>query len=284
MGRSTAIWQDLQGFSRSRASLQAPLSKQVSVESCRTTQRWVKGADRAVIETYHRPATLDEALALLGADGAAVLGGGTSLVAANAATGLIDLQDLGLNGIELDGDRVVVGAMVRLRDLAESDLAPAMLRDLAKREAPSTIRNVATIGGAIATGDFESELLAGLLVFEAQVAVVDSEGETSHSLGDYLRDRPLGIITKVTVATGGTSSAARTARTPADRPIVMAAVRRTDDGDVFLALTGVSATPIAIDPDALDSLNPPGDFRGTTEYRIHLARTLSRRAVEGLDS
>lgn len=237
-----------------------------------------------MIETYHRPATLDEALTLLGAEGTAVLGGGTSLVASNAATGLIDLQDLGLNDIELDGDRVVVGAMVRLRDLAESDLVPAMLRDLARREAPSTIRNAATIGGAVATGDAESELLAGLLVYEAQVTVVDSDGETSHSLDDYLRDRPVGIITKIAVAAGGTTSAARTGRTPADRPIVMAVVRRTDNGDILLALTGVAAAPIATDPGALDSLDPADDFRGTAEYRIHLARTLSRRAVEGLDS
>ena len=237
-----------------------------------------------MIQTYHRPATLDEALTLLGAEGAAVLGGGTSLIASKASTEVIDLQDLGLNDIQHDGDHVVVGAMVRLRDLTESDLAPAMLRDLARREAPNTIRNVATIGGAVATGDFESELLAGLLVFEAQVAVIDSEGETSQSLGDYLRDRPVGIITKIAVAAGGASSAARTGRTPADRPIVMAVVRRTDNGDLLLALTGVAAAPIAIDPGALNSLDPSDDFRGTAEYRIHLARTLSRRAVEGLDS
>ena len=236
-----------------------------------------------MIQTYHRPATLDEALTFFGAEGAAVLGGGTSLVASNASTEVIDLQDLGLNEIEPDGDRVVVGAMVRLRDLAESDLVPVMLRDLARREAPSTIRNAATIGGAVATGDAESELLAGLLVYEAEVTVVDSHGEALHSLGDYLRDRAFGIITRITVATGGTTSAARTGRTPADRPIVMAAVRRTADGEIILALTGVSAVPIAIDPGALDTLNPFGDFRGTAEYRIHLASTLARRAIEGLD-
>ena len=63
----------------------------------------------------------------------------------------------------------------------------------------------------------------------------------------------------------------------------MAAVRRTADGEILLALTGVSAVPIAIDPGALDTLNPFGDFRGTADYRIQLASTLARRAIEGLD-
>jgi len=241
-----------------------------------------------VIETYHRPATLDEAISLLGAEGATVLGGGTSLVpsraSADTATALIDLQGLGLNEIELDADRIVIEAMVTLRGLVDSDLVPAMLRDLARREAPNTIRNAATIGGAVATGDAESELLAGLLVFQAEVAVADSDGEAWHSLGDYLRESAIGIITRIAISAGGTTHAARTGRTPADRPIVMAVARRTDDGDILLALTGVSAVPIAIDPSALDVLDPSGDFRGTAEYRIHLARTLAGRAVAGLDA
>lgn len=235
-----------------------------------------------MIQTYHRPATLDEALGLLGSDGTAVLAGGTSLVASNAASAVVDLQDLGLDGISLDGSRVAIGAMVRLRDVVESDLVPAFLRDLARREAPSTIRNAATIGGAVATGHAESELVAGLLVYEAAITVAAGDGSTTHSLADYLEGRPRGIIIEITAATDGTAAAARTARTPADRPIVMAAARRGDNGETLLAMTGVAETPVAVDPRSLGAIDPPPDFRGTTEYRKHLADTLGARVIAEL--
>lgn len=236
-----------------------------------------------MIQTYHRPETLEEALSLLGSGDVAVLAGGTSLTS-GAAGEVVDLQDLGLDEVALDGKRLSIGAMVRLRDLVEGDLVPALLRDLARREAPSTIRNAATIGGAVATGDAESELLAGLLVYEAQVTVMTADGSSTYRLADYLPSLPQGIITEVKVDTDGTGTVARTGRTPADRPIVMAVARRADDGGTVVALTGVSPTPIVVDPSALLAIEPPADFRGSTEYRSHLAKTLVARVIAELDA
>lgn len=235
-----------------------------------------------MIETYHRPATLEQALSLLEAEDTAVLGGGTSLVAAGGPATVLDLQDLGLDSIAPDADRVAIGAMVRLRDVAESDLVPQMLRELARREAPNTIRNAATIGGTVATADPESELVAGMLVYEAAVTVAGAKGETTIGLDDYLANRPRGIITGVAVATGGAAGAARTGRTPADRPIVMAVAHRTN-GRILLALTGVASTPLLVDPTEVDDLAPPADFRASTEYRRHLATVLADRAIAALD-
>lgn len=237
-----------------------------------------------MIETYHRPATLEQALSLLEAGGAAILGGGTSLVAAGGPSAVVDLQDLGLDAITLDGGRIWIGAMVRLRALVESDLAPAILRELAQREAPNTIRNAATIGGTVATGDPESELVAGLLAHDAEITLVASGSTRSLGVGEYLHDRPPGIITQISLESGGSAAAARTGRTPADRPIVAAVARRGDDGGVRLALTGVASTPLLIDPADIDDLVPPTDFRGSTEYRGHLATVLAARAIAGLDA
>jgi probable selenate reductase FAD-binding subunit len=236
-----------------------------------------------VIETYHRPATLEQALSLLETEGTTVLGGGTSLVAAGGPSAVVDLQDLGLDSITLDGGRVWIGAMVRLRALVESDLVPAILRDLARREAPNTIRNAATVGGTVATRDPESELVAGLLVHEAEVTIVASGSTRSLAVSEYLHDGPSGIITQISLESGGEAAAARTGRTPADRPIVAAVARRGDDGGVRLALTGVASTPLLIDPSDVDDLVPPADFRGSTEYRGHLATVLTARAIAGLD-
>jgi probable selenate reductase FAD-binding subunit len=235
-----------------------------------------------VIETYHRPSTLEQALSLLEAEGTVVLGGGTSLVAAGGPSAVVDLQDLGLDAIATDGDRVTIGAMARLREVADSDLVPQMLRELARREAPNTIRNAATIGGTVATADPESELVAGMLVYDAMVTITDAN-ETTMGLDEYLVTRPPGIITGVSLATGGVADAARTGRTPADRPIVMAVARRDQSGRILLALTGVASAPLLIDTAAIPSLDPPADFRGSAEYRRHLAVVLGARAIAGLD-
>jgi CO/xanthine dehydrogenase FAD-binding subunit len=48
-------------------------------------------------------------------------------------------------------------------------------------------------------------------------------------------------------------------------------------------LTGVAPTPHLIDPADVDDLVPPADFRGSTEYRAHLATVLTARAIAGLD-
>lgn len=236
----------------------------------------------SVIETYHRPSTLEEALTLLTSPGAVALGGGTALVPAATATTVVDLQALGLDDLAIDGDRLLLGAMVRLADLAEADLAPPLLRDLARREAPSTVRNAATVGGTVATGDPDSELLAGLLAYDAAVTVADATGSTTTALPDYLASPSPGLITAVSVTTGGRGASARTGRTPADRPIVMAAGRRGDDGATVIALTGVAATPVVYQPGA--ELDPPSDFRAGADYRRHLADTLVARVERELAS
>ncbi len=243
----------------------------------------LRGAIPTVIRTYHRPTTLEDALSLLESDDAAVLAGGTSLIPslipAGTATAVVDLQDLDLDTIGLDNDRIAIGAMARIRDLVESDLVPLILRDLARREAPNTIRNAATLGGTIASRDPESELVAGLLVHDTRVTIVTGDGPQTVALPDYLATPTPGIITGVTIERGGAAKAQRTGRTPADRPIVMAVARRTDDGAVHLALTGIAAFPVLIDVGELTAFDPPGDFRGTTEYRRHLAETLAARVI-----
>ena len=81
----------------------------------------------ARVSAYARPASLDEALELLAADGAAPLGGGTDLAGQvdrgiRAPTTLVDLRDAGLATVEPDGDGVRIGAAVTLAELAASPL------------------------------------------------------------------------------------------------------------------------------------------------------------------
>jgi len=241
----------------------------------------------AMIRGYHRPTTLEDALAVLADSGAVALGGGTMVntISDSEPMEVVDLQALGLDGIRADDDRLELGAMVRLSSLVDSQVVPAMLRELAHREAPSTLRRAATVGGTVAAADPESELLAGLLAFDATVAVAHSLGSENMPLADLLSDPSqlrLGIITSVSIAVGGDAAAHRTGRTPADRPIVMSVGHRGDDGTLRVALTGVAPTPVLVDLDSLASLDPPADFRGSSDYRRELARVLTDRVLASL--
>lgn len=254
---------------------------------------------------YHRPTTLDEAVALLAEPRRRAIGGGTVAVpegriATAAGVELVDLQALGLDAVSIEGDRLVIGAMVRLGDLAGTSTptnpdipeVPELISDLARRELPSTLRNQATIGGTVALGDGDSLLLAGLLVHGAMVhlhgqAPMPLEQSLEECVGARivtavsieLDDRSSDHVSAEGASSEGGSAVAGTGRTPADTPIVAAVARRS--GEVTrVALTGMAPSPILVDPaDPIVGLEPPGDFRGSTSYRQHLATTLTTRVL-----
>jgi len=103
---------------------------------------------------YARPATLDEALALLAEEGAAPLGGGTDLAGQvdrriREPSLLVDLQALGLDGIAAEDGGVRIGATTTLADVAAADvLAPyAAVVEAAAQAASPLLRNVGTVAG-----------------------------------------------------------------------------------------------------------------------------------------
>jgi len=233
------------------------------------------------ILAYHRPTNLDEAAEYLSKVDHWALAGGTAVVPEarkQRSTGIemVDLQALGLDAVEVHGDRLKLGAMIRLGDLGDDDRVPDLIKDAARRELPSAMRNQATIGGTLAEADPESVLLAALLTHEARIEI---HNQPDSALGEYLGGDRKGLIVGVTINPSGRGSIASTGRTPADTPIVAALARSTDDGP-RLVLTGVAATPIEVDPSSPTAeLNPTGDFRGSATYRVHLAAVLSARAI-----
>ncbi len=106
------------------------------------------------MSAYARPASLDDALALLAGDGAAPFGGGTDL-AGQADRGirtpmvLVDLRDAGLGGIEERDGGLRIGATVTLAALAASPLVQpyVAVARAASLAASPLLRNVGTVGG-----------------------------------------------------------------------------------------------------------------------------------------
>lgn len=239
----------------------------------------------ATVAAYWRPNDIQEALKLLSRPHAVAIGGGTKVNASRGgeAVEIVDLQALHLDRIErVTGPRLRIGAGSTLQELADAAAVPGAIRDAARRELPSTLRAQATLGGTLVTRDWESELLAALLVHDAMVEIEAADGRVEIALPELLATpaQPRGIVVALTLDADGATSTARTSRTRADRPIVAAVARRDTLGATHLALSGVAATPVLV--NAVEDLDPPSDHRGSRTYRRSLAVTLSRRALEAV--
>ncbi len=137
---------------------------------------------------YHRPVSLHDALALLGAHaGAKPLAGGQSLIPAMnfrlAAPGrLIDLNALEeLAGIAETADGGLrIGAMTR-HSVVELSAAVAARAPLLAQAMPfiahTQIRNRGTIGGSLAHADPAAELPAVMVALEARLVLASTRGE-----------------------------------------------------------------------------------------------------------
>ncbi len=135
---------------------------------------------------YQRPASIEEALQILGSDpGAKALAGGQSLLPLlklrlGSAETLIDIGRLpGLTGVrQLDDGRLAIGALTTYAQLLDSPVAQyGLFRDALPNIGDLQVRNRGTVGGAIAHADPASDLPACLLALEAEVVVRSSSGE-----------------------------------------------------------------------------------------------------------
>src|SRR5262245_1073232 len=137
---------------------------------------------------YLAPSSLDEALGILNRHGdqAKVLAGGQSLVPllnfrlARPAC-LVDLNEIaGLDGIEMDGGDLVIGAMARQRAVETSALVRAQCPLLAEAMpliGHVQIRNRGTFGGSVAHADPASELPAVIAALDGDLVVKSVGGQ-----------------------------------------------------------------------------------------------------------
>ncbi len=119
-----------------------------------------------MITEYNRPDSVASALALLArkTPQTHILAGGTSLILRKSEDfAVVDIQDLSLNSIQKDGERIRVGACVTLQQLADSEDLPEAIRTAARAESSFNIRQSATLGGTIASANGHSPLLTVLL-------------------------------------------------------------------------------------------------------------------------
>ncbi len=246
-----------------------------------------------MITTYHRPKTLDEALALLTQPNRLPLGGGTLL---SHATGdsveVVDLQSLSLDSIKKSGNNLEIGATVTLQQLLESEHCPEALKSALRLEAPLNIRNAATIAGTLVSGDGHSPLGTVLLALDAKIDIQYSKEDSSTSnIGEFLPLRPRGLITFIALPLNGKLAFNYVSRTPADKPIVCAALAQWNSGRTRLALGGYGKiTFLAMDGTESDGIETAArnafheatDEWASSEYRMDVAATLAKRCLESI--
>jgi carbon-monoxide dehydrogenase medium subunit len=136
---------------------------------------------------YHRPATLQDAIALLGKLGgdAKVLAGGQSLIPLMklrlaSPRHVVDVNRIpGLGTIAEKDGALVIGALVRESELEASEVVRKrlpILLDACRVIADPLVRNLATVGGNLAHGDPANDHPAVMLALEAEVAAVGAGG------------------------------------------------------------------------------------------------------------
>ena len=249
-----------------------------------------------MITAYHRPKTLEEALALLTQPDARPLGGGTLLSQGTPdSVHAVDLQLLGLDSLRVNGNSLELGATLTLQSLLESEHCPEALKRALKLEAPLNIRNSATLAGTLVSCDGRSTFATMLLALDAKLSVsseqssVVSDQSSVISLGEFLPLRPRGLITSITIPLNVKLAFEYVSRTPADKPIVCVALAQWNSGRTRLAVGGFGKSPmLAMDGTASDDVataarnafHEATDEYGSAEYRMDVASTLAKRCLE----
>ena len=228
------------------------------------------------------------------------------------------LVDLGrvdeLKYVRDEGDHIAVGAMTRHTEVERDQLLQeqcGLLAFTTSLVGDPQVRHRGTIGGSISHGDAASDLPSALLALDGQLVIRGSSGERTVAAGDFFKDylqtdlAPDEVLTEIRVPKLGPDagwSYKKFNRRAQDWAVVgVAAVVERSDGAISSArigLTNMGSTPIRATAaegalsgadvgsvaeatqNADEGTSPASDIAASSEYRRHLARVLTRRAVE----
>jgi len=267
---------------------------------------------------YEVADSVEHAVALLGGDpDAKALAGGHSLVPAlklriARPSKLVDIGRLAdLAYVKDAGTHVAIGALTRHGTVQADPLlqehCPIVSTTAAGIGDPQ-VRHRGTIGGSLAHGDPASDFPAVMLALGAEMVVVGAGGERTVAAGEFFTGvfetavAPGELLTEIRVPKLGGSTGwayVKYHRRAQDWATVgVAAVVRRDNGSATgatVALVNMAGTPVrasAVEDavaagsppadaaeHAADGTSPPDDTAASGEFRKHLARVLTKRAL-----
>lgn len=253
-------------------------------------------------------------------DEAKLLAGGHSLLplmklrlAAPAV--LVDLGRIGaMRGVSETDDALVIGAMTRHQDVVDDPLVRehcGVLAHVTEMVGDAQVRHRGTIGGALAHGDAAGDLPAVALALDATFVVQGPDARREVAAADFFVDyleTAVGddeVLTEIRVPKlddGWRWRYEKFVRVSQAWAIVgaLGMVRRSNGtiAESRVALTNMATVPVrargveqaltGAGPDAIgeaaqaaaEGTSPSGDLNASPEYREHLARVLTRRALE----
>ena len=263
---------------------------------------------------YKRASSAAEAISLIGqyGDEAKFLAGGHSLIPlmklrlAQPAM-LIDIGRIkDLSYIKDGGDFIAIGALTRHMDVEKSALVikeVPLLAHAAGYVGDAQVRHRGTIGGSLAHADSASDLPATTLALGATYVAQGPKGERLIAAADFYKGflesalEPYEMLTEIRVPkmNGAKWGFEKFNRRAQDWAIVGVAAWRSKDAS-GVALVNMGSTPIlatsvsealksgASVADAAEQAateaEPQDDLNASSEYRVHLAKVLVRRALE----
>jgi len=269
------------------------------------------------------PGTLKEACALLSDnEEAKVIAGGTALLTLIkhgifVPKTLVNLKKIkGASDISYDAQTGLrVGALAAIYDIEASPLVRQhcpVLAEACHVVANIRIRNMATIGGNLAHGDYQSDPPTVLVALDAVVELLSRAGTRRMKLSDFLKGsydtalEPGELVSTVIVPPAGRLCGTYTKFTTGsseERPCVgvavLAEMEKGACAELRLVVGAVSPKPVRLEEaesmargkkltpelieriaaDASSRVEPIDDLRGTADYKRHLVNVLVRRAL-----
>jgi aerobic carbon-monoxide dehydrogenase medium subunit len=229
---------------------------------------------------------------------------------------LVDVGGLGeLRGVRDEGDTLWIGALTTHDEVVRDPLIGqhcGLLAEAAGMVADPAVRHRGTLGGSLAHGDPAGDLPAVILALDATMTARGPGGERAIGAGEFFRDylttalEPTEILTGLRVPKLGPGWGYRYEKfhltAQAWAIVGVAAVARRADGHVAdarigltnmgvvpiraraaeAAVAGAEASPQGLRPAAEradEGTQPPSDLHGGSDYRRHLARVLTARAL-----
>ncbi len=271
---------------------------------------------------YAKATSVSDALALLKKHGedSRIVAGGHSLIPMMrlriaAPEALIDINDVAeLKGISIEGNEIVIGAMVRHAEVLSSPILAehyAIFREAEKLIADPIVRNRGTIGGSMCQADPSEDLSAVGAALKGSVVIQSASGSRTVALRDFHEGPYMTKVAQTEILTqvrfpirpGAGSAYEKVERRVGDWPVASAGtyvvVSNGVVADCGIGLTAVGAEHfcapeaeaflIGKEPTeenlsaaaqlAADACNPFSDQRGPADYKKHLAHELTLRAL-----
>ena len=256
---------------------------------------------------YHRPQTLSGALADLAKQDAKALAGGMTLLPTMkqrlaSPSAIIELKSIPeLSGIKREGDNIVIGAMTRHVEVAQSPIVQGAIPALAKLAnsiGDPHVRNRGTIGGSLANNDPAADYPAAALALGATIVTNKKRiAADDYFKGVFETALEAGeLITEVSFPIPQKAAYMKFAN-PASRYALVGVFIAKTAGGVRVAVTGAgengvfrsheleAALNANFSPAAADGVSIPtdginADIHADADYRAHLIKVMAKRAVE----